>query len=324
MAANEEATGGGCSTIYMRMWRILLVEPLSPDADARLRGAAEIVIPETTDEVGLAAAVVECDAIVARTQSPITRTVIEAGKKLRAIGVAGVGLDRLDQTAAAERGIKVLHTPGAASDSVAELTVAMMLQLLRPIPRLSEQYRTGNFKAARASPHGDELRELTIGIFGFGRIGSRVGRICAAGIGARVLFCDIRNIPGPPFPVERVEFDGLLRASDFLTIHTPLTAETSGLFDATVLAAMRPTARLINTARGEIVDTAALVEALQSMRLAGAALDVVDPEPLPADHALFKMPQVILTPHIAARTFSGYRRMCDVVDAVLLALRDND
>lgn len=305
------------------MLRILLVEPLSPDADARLRAAADVVIPDSADEASLAAAVGDCDAIIARTQSPLTRTVIEAGKKLRVIGVAGVGLDRLDQAAATERGVRVVYTPGAASDSVAELTVAMMLQLLRPIPRLTEQYRAGNFKAARAVPHGDELRELTVGILGFGRIGSRVGRICAAGIGARVLFCDIRSIDAPAFPVERVELDGLLRHSDLLTIHTPLTQETRGLFDATVLGRMRPTARLLNTARGAIVDTQALVDALQSMRLAGAALDVVDPEPLAADHALFKMPQVILTPHIAARTFSGYRRMCDVVDAVLLALRES-
>lgn len=307
------------------MLRVLLAETLDAEAEARLRAASEVVTPTGRSESDLCEAVHGCDALVARTSTSVTRRVLEAGAlaggRLRVVGVAGVGLDRVDIAAARELGVELVHTPAAASDAVAEMTVALMLLLLRPIPRLVAAYRAGRFREARESPHGGELRERTIGIVGMGRIGARVGRICSAGLGARVIYNDTATVGPFPFPAQAVEKPELWRDSDVVTLHVPLGHETRRLVSAEVLAAMKPTALLINTARGAVVDTDALLQALRTGRLAGAALDVTDPEPLPPDHPLFRLDNCILTPHIAARTHGGLRRMFDVVDAVLDVLK---
>ncbi len=304
--------------------RVLLAEPLDPEADARLAAATDVIHPPATDEQTLGAHVVDCDALVVRTSVAVTRAILEAGRRLRVVGVAGVGVDRVDTSAAAQLGITVLSTPAAASDAVAELTVGLMLQLLRPIPRLAEQYRQGQFAAARRRPHGRELRELTVGIVGMGRIGSRVGRICAAGFGARVIYNDIVAVGPFDFRAEPVDKEALWSQADIVTLHVPLTPLTRGLINADVLARLRPSAYVVNAARGAVVDTAALAAALQQGRIAGAALDVTAPEPLPNGHPLFACPNCIITPHIAARTHRGLRRMYAIVDEVIAFLKQNE
>jgi phosphoglycerate dehydrogenase-like enzyme len=303
------------------MFKILLSEALDAEAEQRLAAAANVVRAPRSDEDALQQLIGDCDALVVRTHNRVTRRLLEGGRRLRVVGVAGVGVDHVDVAAAQELGIAVLSTPAAATEAVADLTVALMLQLLRPIPRLAEQYRHGQFRAARAQPHGRELGELTVGIMGMGRIGSWVGRICAAGFGARVLYNDIVEVGPFDYPAQLVEKAAIWAKSDIVTLHVPLTEETRGLVNADVLARFRPTALLINTARGAVVDTAALTAALQHGRLAGAALDVVEPEPLPPGHPLFACECCILTPHIAARTERGMRRMCAVVDQVLAFLQ---
>lgn len=305
------------------MFRILLAESLDSAAEARLAAAAEIVRPEKPGADGLRAAIAGCDALIGRTHTPVSRDLLAAGDRLRAVGVAGVGVERVDEAAASELGIAILNTPGAASDAVAELTVALMLQLLRPIPRLAASYRAGEYRQARAEPHGGELRERTVGIIGMGRIGSRVGRICAAGFGCRVLYNDILHVGPFDFPAAAVEKPQIWSETDVVTLHVPLTSETSGLLNADVLSAMRQETFLINTSRGRVVETAALTEALADGRIAGAALDVTEPEPLPTGHALFNMSQCILTPHVAARTHGGLSRMYGVVDLVIEYLHKN-
>jgi D-3-phosphoglycerate dehydrogenase len=300
--------------------RILLVEPLDEDAERRLDSGAEVVRPPATDEETLRRLLVDCDGLVARTHTTVTRTLLEAGKRLRVVGVAGVGLDRVDVGAAADLNITVLHTPAAASDAVAEFTAALMLQLLRPVPRLAKAYGEGRFRAVRDVGHGRELRALTIGIVGMGRIGSRVGRICSAGFGAKVVYNDIVEVGPFAFEATAVDKPMLWAESDIVTLHVPATELTRRLIDARVLSAMRPSAHLINTARGVVVDTAALTVALETGEIAGAALDVVEPEPLPPDHPLFSLESCILTPHVAARTHGGLRRMYAVVDDVLAFL----
>ncbi len=300
--------------------RVLLVEPLDEDAERRLDAGAEVVRPPATDEATLRRLVADCDGLVARTHTIVTRALLEAGKRLRVVGVAGVGLDRVDVGAAEELGITVLHTPAAASDAVAEFTVALMLQLLRPVPRLARAYGEGRFQAVRDVGHGRELRELTIGIVGMGRIGSRVGRLCSAGFGARVLYNDIVEVGPFAFKAEPVDKPTLWSNSDIVTLHVPATELTRNLVDARVLSAMSPSAHLINTARGAVVDTAALTTALERGVIAGAALDVVEPEPLPPQHPLFSLENCILTPHVAARTHGGLWRMYAVVDDVLALL----
>jgi D-3-phosphoglycerate dehydrogenase len=293
------------------------VEALDGDADRRLAAGAEVIRPSASDEESLCQAIADCDGLVARTYTRVTRKLLVAGQRLRVVGVAGVGLDNVDVVAAEELGIAVLHTPAASSDAVAEFTVALMLQLLRPMPWLALGYRQGQFRTLRETGHGAELRELTIGIVGMGRIGSRVGRICGAGFEAKVLYNDIVDVGPFAFETTSVDKPTLWAESDIVTLHVPATELTRGLISAEVLRGMRRSAYLINTARGVVVDTAALTAALESGTIAAAALDVVKPEPLPPEHPLFSLDNCILTPHVAARTHGGLRRMYDVVDDVL-------
>jgi phosphoglycerate dehydrogenase-like enzyme len=302
------------------MYRVLLVETLEADAERRLAAGATVVRAPRGDAETLRPLIGDCDALVARTYVRVTRAVLEAGRRLRVVGIAGVGLDHVDLVAAKELGIAVLSTPGAATDAVADFTLELMLQLLRPVPRLAGEYAGGRFHAAREQPHGREFRELTIGIVGMGRIGSAVGRRCAAGCGARVRYNDIVEVGSFDFPAEPADKATIWSESDIVTLHVPLTEQTRGLVNAAVLSRLRPGALLINTARGGVVDTAALATALQAGQLAGAALDVVEPEPLPSGHPLFSCPSCILTPHVAVRTRGGWRRMCAVVDDVLAYL----
>ncbi len=306
------------------VFRVLLAHPLDAEAEARLEAAAQVIRAPRGDEDTLIGLIGDCHGVVARTHTPLTRRVIETGRHLRVIGVAGVGLDRVDLEAAAERGVRVLHTPGAASDSVAELAVGLMIQLLRPIRAAQLGYRRGAFVEARAAALGHELRERTVGILGMGRIGSRVARICSAGFGARVLYRDIVEVGPFPFACESVELETLLRDSDVLTLHVPLTSTTRHMIDAAALRKMRRAAILINTARGAVIETDALVDALRGGALAGAALDVTDPEPLPIEHALFTLESALILPHMAARTPGGLRRMYAVVDDVLAELARSD
>ncbi len=302
------------------MYRVLLVEALEADAERRLAAGATVVRTSRGDAETLRSLIGDYDALVVRTYVRVTRAVLEAGRRLRVVGIAGVGLDHVDLVAAQELGIAVLNTPGAATDAVADFTLELMLQLLRPVPRLAGEYAGGRFHAAREQPHGRELRELTIGIVGMGRIGSAVGRRCAAGCGAQVRYNDIVEVGPFDFPAEPADKATIWSESDIVTLHVPLTKQTRGLVNAAVLSRLRPGALLINTARGGVVDTAALATALQAGQLAGAALDVVEPEPLPPGHPLFSCPYCILTPQVAARTHGGWRRMCAVVDDVLTYL----
>lgn len=298
-------------------WRIGLSEPLDAASEARLSAAAEIVRPASRSEDELARLAAQCDALLVRSSTRVTRRVLASGRSLRAVATASVGTDHIDVAAAAQCGIHVINAPLANADSVAEFTVALMLQLLRPIPRLARQYADGRFAAAREQPHGAELRALTVGIIGMGRVGSRVGRICAAGFGARVVYNDIVPVGPFAFDATPLEKPDLLARSDVVTLHVPLTAETRGLLNAPALAGMRRGACLINTARGAVVDADALCAALRHSALSGAALDVTDPEPLPAAHPLWTCTNCILTPHVAARTHAALARMYAVADDLL-------
>ncbi len=297
--------------------KILLAGGLDTETERRLAERSDLHRAPALDEQTLCAVMTDCVGLIARTHVPVTRRVLEAGSALRVVGVAGVGTDRVDTVAAREIGIEVLNTPDAASDAVADLALLLMLSLLRPIQHLSARYRAGEFADARRLPHGDELHQKTIGIVGMGRIGSRVARRCAAGFGARVMYNDIVPVGPFDFDVGKVEKEQLWRECDIISLHVPLTPDTRGLVDATVLNQMGADALLINTARGAVVDTAALTTALQDGQIGGAGLDVTDPEPLPAEHPLFLEERCIITPHVAARTQLGIRRMYAVADAVL-------
>ncbi|MBI2467101.1 MAG: C-terminal binding protein [Candidatus Rokubacteria bacterium] len=237
----------------------------------------------------------EADALLIQ-YGDVSRRVIEGLPRLRVVVRYGVGVDGIDVEAATARGIPVVNVPDYGTDEVANHAVALLLALARKLARLDRQTRAGRWNVFEVGPV-TRLVGRAVGILGCGRIGRAVSRKLA-GFDVRLLACDPYITAFPP-GVEPVPFERLLAESDYLTIHCPLNAETRHLIGAAALARLKPTAVLINTARGGIVDTAALTEALEGGRLAGAGLDVLEQEPLDPASPLLRMEQVIVTPHAA-------------------------
>jgi D-3-phosphoglycerate dehydrogenase len=229
----------------------------------------------------------------------IDREAIEAGKDLKVIARYGVGVDNVDLAAAKQRGITVTNTPGANAASVAELTVGLILSLARHIPKAVWATRSGEWPRLA----GISLEGKVIGLLGLGAIGKQVARRLA-GFDCRLVACD--PYADQAFTrktgIDLVERDQVIAEADFLSLHLPLLPETRQMVNQAFLERMKPSAYLINTSRGELIDEPALIEALQTGHLRGAALDVFPEEPPPADHPLLKMPQVLVTPHSASHT----------------------
>ncbi|HEU4658130.1 MAG TPA: D-glycerate dehydrogenase [Capillimicrobium sp.] len=254
--------------------------------------------------------VADADALLCLLTDRVDAALLDAAPRLRAIAVYAVGTDNVDRDAAAARGIPVGSTPDVLTEATADLAFALLLSAARRLPEAARAVRTpGGWRTWEpAGWLGLELHGATLGIVGAGRIGEAVARR-AAGFGMRVL----RH---RPLPLEEV-----LAASDVVSLHVPLTDATRGLIDADALAAMKPGAILVNTARGPIVDQTALADALRSGRLAAAALDVTDPEPLPPDHPLLDAPNLLVVPHIGSATRVARARMAGMaVDNLLAAL----
>lgn len=290
------------------MVKVLVAAPLHEKALEVLKNAGfDVIFEEYPDEGRLIELVGDVDAIIVRSKPKVTRKVIEAAPKLKVIGRAGVGLDNIDLEAAKERGIKVVNSPGASSRSVAELAVALMFNVARKIAFADRKMREGVW--AKKQCMGFELEGKTLGIVGFGRIGYQIAKIAKA-LGMNLLLYD-------PYPNEEhakevggkfVDLETLLKESDVVTLHVPLIDATYHLINEERLKLMKPTAILINAARGAVVDTNALVKALKEGWIAGAGLDVFEEEPLPKDHPLTKLDNVVLTPHIGASTVEAQMR----------------
>lgn len=249
------------------------------------------------------------EAVVART-AHYTRKVMEAGKDLKIIARYGVGLDAIDLKAAEELGLWVTYTPAANYTTVAEHTVGLMLVCAHNMAAAIAENKAGNF-AFRNTVVGCDLMGRTVGILGFGKIGRHVAKICKDGLGMRVVAYD--PYVGPASAPEGVEITGdwerVFREADFVNCHMPLTDSTRGIVGSREFSLMKPTAFLINAARGGVVDERALIEALQEGRIAGAGLDVMEKEPPEKDSPLFRMPNVNVTPHMASFTRESYDRM---------------
>ena len=299
---------------------ILLVESFDESAVQRLERAGRLRRASACDEGTLVDEVPGADALLVRTYAQVTAAVIEAGKRLKVIGRGGVGLENIDLRAARDRGVPVVYTPAAASDSVAEFTVGLMLALERHLVRGEAMVRGERFLEARGTLIGRQLRGLTLGIVGLGRIGRRVGRIARTGLGMSVIYNDIVEIRDLDYAVTPADKGRIWAESDVVSLHVPLTSLTRHLVNAEVLARFKPTSTLINTSRGAVVDGPALGAALSAGQLAGAAIDVYETEPPPPDHPLLAAPNVLLSPHVAARTGVGLARMNDVVDDVIAVL----
>jgi len=248
----------------------------------------------------LAAELADADALVVRSATRVTDELLAQAPRVRVVGRAGVGVDNIDLDAATHRGVVVMNTPGGNSASVAEHALALMLSLARSIPQLNAALHAGRWEKAGAA--GAELRGKTLGLVGLGRVGAEVARR-ARGFEMRVVAYDPYLSPerAAEWGVELVPLADLLAQSDFVSLHTGLSAATQNMVNTETLAQMKRGARLINTARGELVDEAALAAALRSGHLAGAALDVFTIEP-PRDSPLLAMPNVIATPHVAGST----------------------
>ncbi len=260
------------------------------------------------------------DAIIIRSGTRLTKDIIEAAGKLRVIGRAGVGVDNVDLDAATKRGIIVMNTPEGNTISTAEHTFSLLMALARNIPQAVASVKTGEWK--RQDFLGTELNGKTLGIVGFGRIGKEVAKRANA-FGMKVVVFDpfISKSVVTDLPVEFLDFKDLLKIADFITVHTPLTPETKYLLNAETLKLCKKGVRLINCARGGIMEEKALLQAIQSGMVAGLALDVFEKEPPAADHPLLKLKQVITTPHLGAATQEAQENVAiDVVHQVLDAL----
>jgi D-3-phosphoglycerate dehydrogenase / 2-oxoglutarate reductase len=308
-------------------FRILVTDEVDPEGVAILRADPRIEVVErptrpmeaVLEEIG------GYDAFVGRSATRVSRELLQRGERLRVIGRAGVGVDNVDMKTATELGVAVINAPGGNTVSVAELVFGVLVGLARHLPRAWESMRAGRWDRSRLG--GSELRGRTLAILGMGRIGSEVARRARA-FGMHVVGYD-PYVGAPRFQelgVERLErlSDALDRA-DVLTLHVPLNPETEGMIGAAELARMGRHAFVLNLARGGVVVEAALAEALEAGRIAGAALDVFDAEPLPAEHPLRAVPNLLLTPHLGASTRDAQRNVAvEACEAVRDALVTGD
>ena len=252
----------------------------------------------------------ELEGLLSLLTDPVDAELIAAAPRLRAISNYAVGTDNVDLDAASERGIPVGNTPGVLTESTADLALALILGAARRLVEGDAYVRRGEWRTWEPGLLlGRDLHAATVGIVGFGRIGQAVARRLE-GFGCEILHTSRSG--GTPT-------DELLERSDFVTLHCPLTPETRGLIDAAALERMKPTAYLVNTARGPVVNTDALTHALRAGEIAGAALDVTDPEPLPGDHPLLGAPNLLVLPHIASATHATREKMADMAVDNLLA-----
>ncbi len=284
------------------MSKILVSDTISDVALDLLKssGSEYEYVPELSP-LQLAEKIGGFDAIIVRSRTKVTREVILRGTKLKVIGRAGVGVDNIDVDAARQNGIKVVNTPEALTNAVAEFTIGLMIDLARSIPRADRLLKGG--KWAKSSITGTELKGKVYGTIGIGRIGARVAEIAHA-LGMKIIANDV--IPIPESLITKLEItvanlDQVFSTADFVDLHVPLTEQTKYLVDYGKLSKMKRSAYLINTARGKIVNETDLLKALDEGKIAGAALDVFETEPL-TQPELIKQENLIITPHIAGQT----------------------
>ncbi|MCK5181843.1 MAG: phosphoglycerate dehydrogenase, partial [Dehalococcoidia bacterium] len=268
----------------------------------------------------LKAIISDYDALIVRSQTKVRAKVIDSGKKLKVIGRAGVGTDNIDVDAATKNGIVVVNAPTSNTVAAAEHTIALMLALARNVPQANSRLKSGKWQ--REEMVGTELRDKTLGIIGLGNVGS--------GVANRAQAFEMRVVAHDPFvskdyarnlEVDLVSMDELLKGADFITLHVPLTAATKNLIGNKELAKLKPTARIINCARGGLIDEEAIVKAIKSGKIAGAAFDVFDKEPV-TDSPLFKEDKIIVTPHLGASTIEAQTSIAkDIAEEVLAVLQ---
>ncbi len=303
---------------------ILSTTQMHEDGLEILRAAGELRMATSTRPADLRLEIAEADALVVRTAGRYDAELMDQAPRLKVIGRHGVGYDHIDVKAATARGILVVTTPGANTESVCQHAFGFMIGLSKHFPQVMAALAAGDYES-RTRYIGRDLTGRTLGIVGFGRIGRRVGDVARNAFGMKVLYNDI--VAAPPdvealAGARRVDLDELLRESEYVTLHVPLDESTYRLMDAATVAKLRPDAILLNTCRGPVVDEAAVAAALEAKRIWGYGADVFDIEPPPSDHPLIGRPDVMLTPHSCAATAESLRNMAvGVAEDVAAILR---
>ncbi len=300
---------------------VLLYEPMHEKAVAWLAERAEVRLAPSLDEGALLQAVADVDGIIIRANGKVTRRLMQAAPRLKVVARHGVGVEAIDRVAAAELGITVVNTPYANDESVAEQCLGMMVALAKRILEADRALRSGDWDA-RYRLIGAELEGKTLGLVGFGKIGQRLAKMCHLGLDMPIVYHDLVAYPEveETLGARRLSFDEVLAMSDFISVHVPLVTETRGLINEAALRKMKPSAYLINSSRGPVVDQPALQRALQEGWIAGAGLDVFDPEPLPAGSPLLRLNNVVVSPHMAAHTDEALYRMALAVQDVMAVI----
>ncbi len=298
-------------------WKILLTDGLEENGQAIMRASAQVDNRNNITPEELLTVIGEYDALVVRGRTKVTAAVFEAGKKLKVVGRSGVGVDNIDLNAAKEHKVTVVNAPIATTIAVAELTMGLMLSVMREIPRADAGMKGG--KWLKKELEGNELYKKTLGVIGFGRIGSAVG-VRAAAFGMKVLGYDplikpdeIKSRGGIP-----VSMDELLAESDVITMHLPLTADSKNLLSTAAFDKMKTGVRIVCAARGGVIDEAALLAALNSGKVTAAGLDVFATEP-PGLTELVAHPRVVCTPHVGAQTVEAQARAAEDIGTEVLA-----
>jgi D-3-phosphoglycerate dehydrogenase len=310
----------------MSQFKILVADKIAREGLTPLTGDSRFELIERPGLKGeeLTAAIADADAVLVRSATKITRESLSRATRLKVIGRAGVGVDTIDVEAATEKGVAVMNAPAGNTISAAELACALLLALIRKVPAADRSMKDGKWD--RTSFGGTELYGKTLGLVGAGRVGGEVARRARA-FGMRVLAYDpflsadaAREIGAELAPLETV-----LREADVISLHVPLTDKTRGMLGETQLALVKPTAVIINAARGGVLDEAVLLRRLTEGTLAGAALDVFDQEPLPGDHPFRKLSNVVLTPHLGASTEEAQMNVAvEIAESVRAALLEGD
>lgn len=293
---------------------VLVTEGADPTPLAWLRERAR-VIEAAPDSPAFDAALPDAAGMVVRTYTRVNAALLSRCPNLKVVGRGGVGLENIDVAACRARGVEVVYTPDANTLAVGDFVIGLALQLLRPWAFFRDRaYEPAEFKRVRDTLRGAQLNELTVGVLGMGRIGRRVGRIAATGFGARVIYNDLLDVREHlTFPAVAVDKPTLFREADVVTLHVDMRPGNEHLVGTPLLSLMKPTAVLINASRGQVLDAAALAAAIRGKKIAGAAVDVFDPEPPAADYPLLGLDNVLLTPHMAARTHTAVENMSWVV-----------
>jgi D-3-phosphoglycerate dehydrogenase len=305
----------------MENFKILLYEDMHETGKALLRKKAEIFFAKSLEENSLIKEVREVDGIIIRANGKVTRKIMESAIKLKVIGRHGIGVESIDLEAATEMGIWVVNTPDANDMSVAEHFFGLALMLSKMLKKADIALREGRWEA-RYQYIGMELHGKTLGILGFGRIGRAIGRIGHKGFEMKVLYYDAVRYEDTEKEIgaKKVRLEEVMAQSDYISINLPMLPETEGLLKEREFELMKPSAYIINLARGPIWDEKVLYSVLKEGKILGAASDVYRVEPATKDHPLFQLENFIGTPHMAAHTEEALRRMSMVTEDVIRVL----